>query len=343
MNANEFIERVQAYVQELESLEKAGTFQSEQQRWKLLNALPEQVRPQVGSQLRTERRIADRKVGQVETERRVASRRAAESEQQTFLDPVTRSFNKAAYIRHHGQKKGWTHLAIDLTHFKNVNDTLGHPSGDAGLQSIAKLLNSSIGAAKLNHRDVLVHRTGGDEFVVMTKTPLHAALFARAFRAGLDRLKFGRVAPAPGQEGNAANDSIQASATMGIGRTAEEADTAALIAKHRKNQRVSDHLASIHPDYHDNARQEVLRTGQANGASLVEVHSLLPGFDGPVETDPAVPLNDRWSAAHARRPLGAATIKDSILKPAPQPKPVDSGMREQPGKVQMVDIPKSKP
>jgi diguanylate cyclase (GGDEF)-like protein len=245
-------------------------------------------------------------------------------EQQVFVDPNTRLFNKAAYDRHQGQKKGWTHLAIDLSHFKSVNDSLGHESGNVALQSVAKLLNTSAAAAKLNKKDYLIHRTGGDEFVVMFKTPLHAALFARSFRDGLDKLRWGKVAPLAGEEGDAAGNSIQASATMGIGRDFHEADVAAAIAKSRKNQRVAEHLQLIHPDHQESARGELLRTGQVGGKSLVEIHSLLPGFEGAMEPGE---LDPRWSATHARKPFGSASIKEAALNPVAMPAIPDSSMR----------------
>jgi diguanylate cyclase (GGDEF)-like protein len=49
-------------------------------------------------------------------------------------------------------------LIIDLDHFKNVNDTLGHRAGDDLLKGVAGVLKQ-----RARHADVLA-RLGGDEF-----------------------------------------------------------------------------------------------------------------------------------------------------------------------------------
>ncbi len=81
---------------------------------------------------------------------------------------------KAAEARiRHGQVMAV--LAVDLDHFKAVNDTLGHAVGDAVLKMVADRLRGSC-----RESDV-VARLGGDEFAVLTDTltePEDAALLA---------------------------------------------------------------------------------------------------------------------------------------------------------------------
>ena len=66
---------------------------------------------------------------------------------------------------------------IDLDHFKDVNDTLGHPVGDELIRNVALRLS------RIVRGDELVARLGGDEFAVITSASSdHSALQTVATR-----------------------------------------------------------------------------------------------------------------------------------------------------------------
>lgn len=55
---------------------------------------------------------------------------------------------------------------IDIDHFKQINDTYGHPAGDAVLKHVAHVLQAELGDA------VCVARYGGEEFAVLSLEPV---------------------------------------------------------------------------------------------------------------------------------------------------------------------------
>ena len=76
---------------------------------------------------------------------------------------------------------------LDLDHFKEVNDQLGHPAGDQVLIGVARLLESHV------RESDLVARWGGEEFVVlapMTQLP-GAAKLAEKLRRQLEQTSLG--------------------------------------------------------------------------------------------------------------------------------------------------------
>ncbi len=66
-----------------------------------------------------------------------------------------------ALVRAHRNHTLLAVLFLDLDHFKNINDTLGHPIGDLLLQEVAHRLNSCA-----REQDT-VSRLGGDEFTIL--------------------------------------------------------------------------------------------------------------------------------------------------------------------------------
>jgi len=68
----------------------------------------------------------------------------------------------------HRQKRSIAVIFLDLDHFKNINDSLGHATGDLLLQSVAKRLLAGVRASDT------VSRQGGDEFVILLSEIAHA-------------------------------------------------------------------------------------------------------------------------------------------------------------------------
>jgi diguanylate cyclase (GGDEF)-like protein/PAS domain S-box-containing protein len=66
-----------------------------------------------------------------------------------------------SHARRNGQRVGV--LFLDLDRFKDVNDTLGHPVGDALLQQVAQRFQQ-----RMRETDTIA-RTGGDEFIVVAE------------------------------------------------------------------------------------------------------------------------------------------------------------------------------
>lgn len=82
-------------------------------------------------------------------------------------DQLTNLYNKIAsekYIRESLSLKKDTiigaFMMIDIDHFKDINDTFGHPYGDQFLKEVAKVLQSSF------RKGDILGRLGGDEFCV---------------------------------------------------------------------------------------------------------------------------------------------------------------------------------
>jgi diguanylate cyclase (GGDEF)-like protein/PAS domain S-box-containing protein len=81
-----------------------------------------------------------------------------------------------------GRTSGCAVLCLDLDHFKGVNDSLGHPIGDALLVEAAHRLRACVGEAGI------VTRLGGDEFAVVVRNDLEASALGALAQALVDAL-----------------------------------------------------------------------------------------------------------------------------------------------------------
>ena len=84
-------------------------------------------------------------------------------------DPLTRLYNRHFFneviereaLRSERNREPLSLIMMDLDHFKKINDTLGHLSGDELLKDFAALIQGTI------RRSDLAFRFGGDEFLVL--------------------------------------------------------------------------------------------------------------------------------------------------------------------------------
>ncbi|WP_305788901.1 GGDEF domain-containing protein [Symbioplanes lichenis] len=82
-----------------------------------------------------------------------AGRLRADLEQQANADPLTGLANRRSFTGSLAEAGEWARrtggslalLSIDLDHFKIINDTYGHPAGDAALQAVADSLRTLTG------------------------------------------------------------------------------------------------------------------------------------------------------------------------------------------------------
>ncbi|KQU75200.1 MULTISPECIES: diguanylate cyclase [unclassified Rhizobacter] len=106
-------------------------------------------------------------------------------------DALTGVFNRNGLVRalkqHFDQRQAapLTLLLLDIDHFKRINDTLGHATGDAVLQGVARELTTQLRVGDF------VARLGGDEFLIGCVGADQATALALAGRlhSGVGRLQ----------------------------------------------------------------------------------------------------------------------------------------------------------
>jgi len=115
-------------------------------------------------------------------------------ERLAFTDSLTGIFNRRAF--HNAVEPlllsdtpvAAAMMVIDVDHFKKVNDTFGHHTGDEALIAVSDAIKAYLPA------DAVFGRIGGEEFAVFTRcaTPGLAALQAEQLRTAVCTAEFGR-------------------------------------------------------------------------------------------------------------------------------------------------------
>ncbi|WP_020681183.1 putative bifunctional diguanylate cyclase/phosphodiesterase [Marinobacterium rhizophilum] len=167
------------------------------------------------------------------TERKVAEEKIALLAR---TDGLTGLANRATFIERLSQafaasKRGATAFAIfylDLDHFKQVNDTLGHPVGDLLLQEVAVRLGNC------TRKNDVIARLGGDEFAILQmdmNEPANAAVLAAKLQTTLahpyqlngNEVRISAsIGICPYAPGSTAADAMLAQADLALYRSKEE-------------------------------------------------------------------------------------------------------------------------
>jgi diguanylate cyclase len=155
--------------------------------------------------------------------------------------PNRKSFDKATdelFGNFQKQKQPFCVGLIDIDHFKSINDTYGHPAGDAVLTQLAKVMQTELSEA------YCVARYGGEEFAMLTLAPMEEAADA------LDRLRAKISKFQVQHDGKSIDVTLSggvARATSGerIGQLVRRADEALYASKTGGRNRIHLHDGSI--------------------------------------------------------------------------------------------------
>ncbi|MCH1928932.1 diguanylate cyclase [Shewanella sp. A25] len=161
-----------------------------------------------------------------------------ELERLSRRDPLTDLYNRRAaadYLENEFSRLrrfglAYTVVMVDIDHFKKINDTYGHETGDMVLIEVATLLTQSV------RKTDLVARYGGEEFLlVLTGTETKDALIeAEKIRASIEGTNFSHVKHVTVSIGLSAVEQQDENAYDAVRR----ADSALYVAKNSGRNRV---------------------------------------------------------------------------------------------------------
>jgi diguanylate cyclase (GGDEF)-like protein len=152
-------------------------------------------------------------------------------------DTLTGTLNRRAWFATAAAARPTAIAIFDIDHFKRVNDTYGHPAGDAVLVEVARRLDSVLPS------DAYLGRLGGEEFAVLFTGPLAQARAAsarciEAVAAGAVVLPTGESLQVTVSGGLAAWQSRRRSREDSLVATYDAADRALYEAKHTGRHRL---------------------------------------------------------------------------------------------------------
>jgi diguanylate cyclase (GGDEF)-like protein/PAS domain S-box-containing protein len=152
-------------------LHKSGRHVWVETSWRpILNRTGKIVRLQAASRDVTERREYERQLEEAKAKLQAQQERLMDAnsrlEALASLDSLTGLKNRRAFeerlheeiSRARRSKECFALLLLDIDHFKNFNDSFGHPRGDDVLKSVARVLSRSVRDADF------IARYGGEEF-----------------------------------------------------------------------------------------------------------------------------------------------------------------------------------
>ncbi|MBQ0721093.1 MAG: GGDEF domain-containing protein [Gammaproteobacteria bacterium] len=124
---------------------------------------------------------------------RLLDKAQVQQELLTLIDPLTGAYNRRSFLATLGDaaescRRGIgtaSLIAIDIDHFKQVNDSQGHKVGDEALKGIVSTLQ------KRKRKLDKIFRTGGEEFIVLAHNiePGESIAFADSLRVAVEDAK----------------------------------------------------------------------------------------------------------------------------------------------------------
>lgn len=169
-----------------------------------------------------------------------------------FEDPMTPGVgNQYAWQQFRKKNVPGVYASIDVNDLKHLNDTQGHPAGDALIRAFGSAARTAANPAATK-----LFRSGGDEYVLHAPDAETAYQTIRGIRGNLEK-----VPPIAGVH--------KPSFSVGVGPSYEHADKALYMAKDRKYVPGTQNKVRAH----------------APGSVPNLAHSLMPGHEGPIPLD----------------------------------------------------------